>query len=152
MKKNLSELKNSKPFYSFDLVIYLLVALFIGAAFLFVFANKTNGDTLGFYVFYDNEIAAEYRYYEDNFNVKDGYSSHFSVDGDTIRFYPNGSDATDYNVIAIDKDKKTVNVIDATCAGKDCTFQEVSKSGGFIYCAPHKLKIVPMGLTDPVSG
>ena len=151
-KRNLSELKNSKPFYLFDLILYLIVAAFTVAAFLFVFANKSKNVSQGFYVLSDNDVAAEFVYSDGEFKIKDGYSSHFSVEEDAIRFYPNIDNFDDYNVIFIDKDKKTVKIADATCVGKDCTFQEVSKDGGFIFCAPHKLKIIPMGLKDPVSG
>ena len=152
IKRNLSELKNSKPFHLFDLIVYLIVAAFIVAAFLFVFASKNNAASQGFYVLYDNEIAAEYLYDDGEFKIKDEYSAHFFIDGDKIFFYPNADGHTDYNIIFVDKANKTVKITDATCAGKDCTYQEVSKNGGFIYCAPHKLKIVPMGLNDPVSG
>lgn len=152
MKKNLSELKNSKPFYLFDLILYLLLIAFIAAAFLIVFANENKGVSQGFYVLYDNEIAAEYFYRDGNFKIKDGYVAHFSEEGDKIFFYPNNDDYGEYNLIAVDKNKKTIRILDATCAGKDCVFQELSETGGFIYCAPHKLKIVPMGFTNPVSG
>lgn len=152
IKRNLSELKNSKPFHLFDLIVYLTVAAFIVAAFLFVFAGKNKTASQGFYVLYDNEVAAEYMYSGGDFRIKDGYNTHFLVDGDKIRFYPNPDDHTDYNIISVDKKSKTVKIIDATCAGKDCTYQQVAENGGFIYCAPHKLKIVPMGLNDPVSG
>ena len=152
IKRNLSELKNSKPFHLFDLIVYLIVAAFIVAAFLFVFASKNNAASQGFYVLYDNELAAEYLYDDGEFKIKDGYDAHFFIDDDKIFFYPNADAHTDYNIIFADKASKTVKITDATCAGKDCTYQEVSKNGGFIYCAPHKLKIVPMGLNDPVSG
>ena len=152
IKRNLSELKNSKPFHLFDLIVYLIVAAFIVAAFLFVFAGKNKSASQGFYVLYDNELAAEYLYNDGKLNIKDGYQTHFSVEGNSICFYPDPIDHTDYNIIFVDKDNKTVKISDATCAGKDCTYQEIAENGGFIYCAPHKLKIVPMGLTGPVSG
>lgn len=151
-KKSLSELKNSKPFYAFDIVLYLAVAAFTVLSFVFVLANGNKGDSQGFFVLYENVVVAEYYYSDGNLIVKDEYAAHFKTDGEKVRFYPDKNDLNDYNDIVIDKTNKTVSIADATCAGKDCTTQKVSASGGFIYCAPHALKIVPTGLTDPVSG
>lgn len=151
IRKNLSELKNSKPFYLFDLILYSAVVLFIAAMFAAVFFAGKSGDSQGFYVLFDNRIIAEYLYSDGTFSVENGYEAHFSV-GEEIYFYPDATDFSDYNLISIDTKNKTVYISDATCAGHDCTTQKVSVKGGFIYCAPHKLKIVPMGLNDPVSG
>ena len=149
-KKNLFELKNSKPFYAFDIALYLAVAAFIALTFIFALVNNNGDVSQGFYVLYDNAIVAEYRYSDGNFIVKDG--EHFTVNGENVRFYPDKNVLTDYNDIFIDRTNKTVRITDATCAGKDCTTQRITENGGFIYCAPHALKIVPMGLNDPVSG
>lgn len=152
IKRDLSELKNSKPFFLFDLIVYFTVAAIILAMFLTVFLTNRNWDHRGVYLLFDNEIAAEYNYADNKLTIKEGFSPHFEVDGDLILFYPDLNTKSEYNAISIDGKKKTVKIVNSTCAGKDCTFQEISENGGFIYCAPHRLKIVPMGLNDPVSG
>ena len=152
IKKNLSELKNSNPFYPLDLIVYIILAAAISATFFIALTYRESGSSQGFYILYDNEKVAEYLYGDGVKILNDEYAAHFNVEGDKIRFYPNADNPNDYNLIAVDKENKTVSIADATCAGKDCTFQQVSEKGGFIYCAPHKLKIVRMGLSDPVSG
>lgn len=152
IKKDFSELKKSKPFYLFDLIIYGLVAVIVSAVFLFVFFLKNDSAAQGFYVTYKNEVAAEYRFDQGILKIKDGFIQYFSEKDDGFYFYPDANDKKDYNLIIVDKENKTVYIKEATCAGRDCTAQKVTAQGGFIYCAPHNLKIIPMGLNDPVSG
>ncbi|GEM_PF-2673816 len=153
MEKNVStRIKNSKPFYFADLIIYLVVAVIVLTAFIAVSLRGGSAAATGFSVLYDNKVAAEYRFSDGKFTVKAGYETYFSVQENGVYFYPDGEDNGHYNLIVFDKDKKTAKITESTCAGHDCEAQSVSDSGGFIYCAPHKLKIIPAGLTDPVSG
>lgn len=152
MKRDFSELKKSKPFYLFDLMIYGLSAMLIIAIFAIVFFAKKGTTTQGFYVMIDNAVVAEYRFDDGKLKIKDGYSAHFSDTENGFYFYPDAENKNDYNLIAVNVIAKTVYITASTCAGHDCEKQKITASGGFIYCAPHKLKITPTGLTDPVSG
>ncbi len=152
MKRDFSELKKSKPFYPFDLIIYGLLTAFIIAVFAAVFLFKGSTPAQGFFVMYENKVAAEYRWDDGNLKIKDGYASHFSETENGFYFYPDPADKNRYNLVVIERAAKTVSVKEATCAGRDCISHKVNINGGFIYCAPHNLKITPMGLTDPVSG
>ena len=128
-------------------LITLIALLFIAGVFI---GNQTDAD--GFYILYDNVKVAEYRFSDNAFNVKSGYEAHFAHNGDEILFYPDAQDKNEYNVIAVLPAEKTVYVKEATCAGRDCTAQKIVGGKGFIYCAPHKLKITPMGEQIPVTG
>lgn len=152
MKNVASRIKNSKPFCFADLIVYLIVAAIIIAVFIAVAFNGSTTNSTGFTVLYDNRTAAEYRFSDGKFTVKAGFENYFSVSENGVYFYPDGENNGHYNLIVFDKEKKTAKITESTCAGHDCEAQTVSYKGGFIYCAPHKLKIIPAGLLDPVSG
>ena len=151
-RKTLPELKRSAPFYVFDLLIYLLSITLIALLFITGVFSGNKADAVGVNFIYDNELAAEFRFSDGVFTVKDGYESYFLRNGNEICFYPNAQNKNDYNIIIINCEEKTVYIKDATCAGRDCLTQKITGGKGFIYCAPHKLKITPMGLTTPVTG
>ena len=152
IRKNLSELKNSKPFFIFDLLIYFLSAGLIVILFCAVFISRQNGDYQGVYIIYNNSVVAEYYFNDGNLKIQDGFSSYLNKTDDGVYFYPNGVSDGDYNLIIFDGDTKTVYIKASTCIGHDCEKQQITGGVGFIYCAPHKLKITPMGLTEPVTG
>nr|MBO4518265.1 NusG domain II-containing protein [Clostridia bacterium] len=153
MEKSVAlRIKNSKPFRAFDLIIYLCVALIIAAVFTAVALSEKTVDAAGFSILYDNKVAAEYRFSDGQFTVKSGYEKYFSANDNGVYFFPDGENNGNYNLIVFDKENKRAKITESTCAGHDCETQTVSYSGGFIYCAPHKLKIIPAGLADPVSG
>ena len=152
IKRDISELKKSKPFYPFDLIVYGLLAVLTALVFLLAFFPKTASPIQGFYVTFENRTVAEYSFSDGKLRINDEYLAHFSETDDGVYFYPSAENKNDYNLIVIDGANKSVHIKEATCAGRDCTTQKVSLSGGFIYCAPHNLKIIPAGLTDPVSG
>ena len=152
VKKDVLKIRNSKPFYPFDLIIYCVLALVVTTAVLTVFFTGKKSENIGVYILFDNETVAEYRFSDDKFTIKSGFENHFSVKDDGIYFYPDENSPERYNLIILDGENKTVYVKDATCAGHDCETQKITASGGFIYCAPHKLKIVPIKMSDPVSG
>ena len=152
VKKSVSTIRNSKPFYPFDVIIYFALILAVTCMLFAVFFADNSAENLGVYILFDNETAAEYRFSDDKFTIKSGFESHFSVEDYGIYFYPDENSREQYNIIILDGENKTVYVKKATCAGHDCEKQKITTSGGFIYCAPHKLKIVPIKLSDPVSG
>ena len=151
-KKTVFKIRNSKPFYPFDLIIYCILALAVTGTLLAVFFTGKNELNKGAYVMFDNSIIAEYRFDGEKFTAKDGYENFFSVTDSGIYFYPDENSHSHYNLIIFDGENKTVRIDSATCAGHDCEKQKITESSGFIYCAPHKLKIIPIKLTDPVSG
>ena len=151
-KKNASDVQNSKPFYLLDVAIYAFIAIAVFAAFFIVFLTGKKPAAQGFTVIYDNRTVAEYTFGDERLAITDGFNDNFTVNAEGIYFFPDAFDRSEYNLIVVDDENKTVVIKDATCAGKDCESQTITEDGGFIYCAPHKLKIVPTGLFDPVAG
>ena len=152
MGKSLSEIRNSKPFYSFDIIIYCTLALIIAVTVFALFFTGKNSENLGAYILFDNQTAAEYRFDGNSFTVKSGFDGHFLIASEGIYFYPDENSHENYNLIITNAENKTVYIKHATCTGHDCENQKITENGGFIYCAPHKLKIVPIKMTNPVSG
>lgn len=151
-KKNASDVKNSKPFYLLDVAVYALLATAIIAAFIITFLTGGKSAAQGVILYYDDRVAAQYFFGDGKLAINGGFEDNFAVNADGIYFFPDGTHRSEYNLIVIDGENKTVVIKDATCAGKDCETQLITEDGGFIFCAPHKLKIVPTGLYDPVAG
>lgn len=150
--KILPKIKKSKPFYVNDLIIYSALAIFLILLFIAVIFKHETDTVHGFYVIYNNEQIAEYSFASGTLKITDGNSDYLSQKEDGIYFYPNGTASGEYNLIVADDLAKTVRVTASTCAGHDCERQKITAEGGFIYCAPHNLKITAMGFTNPVTG
>ncbi|MBQ9485835.1 MAG: hypothetical protein IJU83_03255 [Clostridia bacterium] len=148
----MSEFKTAKPFYAFDLIIYCIIAVIAVCTLFFALIGTRGTSSDGLIFLVDNKIAAEYSFSTKKLTVKDEFSSRFSLTEEGLFFFPDEIDRSEYNLIVIDAEQKSATVKTATCFGHDCESQRVSAEGGFIFCAPHKLKIVPAGLKDPVSG
>lgn len=157
IKKDAKDFKSDKPFLQADILIYSLIILSVLLSFLLIFpSNRTSAYGIYGLDFYcGNELAATYRFAERKFSIKNGFTDKVFIDENKITVYFN-ENQTEYNVIEIDDEHKKASVIYSTCAGHDCEQTTVSKNGGFIYCAPHKLKVVICGdvgnYSDPVTG
>ena len=152
VKRRAAEIKKSKPFYVLDVAVYLAVLTLAAAIFFALIPFKNAGEIAGFNFYFNNELVAEYSFSGGEFTVKSGFEERFarSEDGSII-FYAD-ADKTEYNVIIIDDETKTAKVTDANCTGRDCTTQTAGKGGGFIFCAPHNLKITSKTLSGPTTG
>ena len=149
--KSFKELKSSKPFYPSDIIIYCIVAVFTGVLFLAALFAPNRYAAQGFDIYYNDIPVAEYAF-SGGLTVKNGYERHFDRTDEGVYFYPNADDRSEYNLIVFDSEKKTAKIARTTCTGRECASLTVCETGGFIYCAPHKLKILPAAITDPVTG
>ena len=152
VKRRAAEIKKSKPFHALDVAVYLAVLTLAAAMFFALIPFKNTGEIAGFNFYFNNELAAEYSFGGGGFTVKSGFEENFSLAGDgSIIFYAD-ADKTAYNVIIIDEETKTATVKEANCPGRDCTTQTAGTGGGFIFCAPHNLKITAKNLSGPTTG
>ena len=119
--------------------------------FLSVFCASAAGSAQGFRFVYNGSVAAEFSF-SGGFSVYEGFEENFEQTENGVYFYPDAENRAEYNLIVIDEENKTLSVKETTCAGRQCLSQSVSVNGGFIYCAPHGLKISPIGFTDPTTG
>lgn len=150
-RDNLS-LKNSKPFEFNDLFIYITIAFIVLVLFsLFVFFPKhANSD--GFTV-YKGKTEILTFYYKDC--VIDNKSNltveNKSTDNGVYITIYHTKDKKSFNVLFVNTIQKTVVMHDSTCSNsKDCTHSPAIQNNGAIYCAPHDLKIVPIGSNGKV--
>ena len=151
-KRRAADIKKSKPFHVLDIAVYLAVLILAAAIFFALIPFKNTGEIAGFNFYFNNELVAEYSFNGGEFTVKSGFEENFSLESDgSIIFYAD-ADKTAYNVIIIDEEAKTATVKEANCTGRDCTTQTAMQGGGFIFCAPHNLKITAKALSGPTTG
>lgn len=134
--KNLAE-KIDKPFRRGDLVLYIVLAVIVGATFFLTLIN--GGAESGFSVYVDNELVMTYSFATAKAEISVGYESFVIIENErTIKIQTKYG----YNLLHIENGNVTVT--DADCGfSKECT--HMSLSGGAIICAPHRLKIVGGG-------
>ena len=153
-----SNLKKPKTFLKGDLFIYpILLALVIVLFFALAFPKAQNSFD-GFKCEVDGQTVFTYQFDSDKVEINGAKKELVKCEnaefGYLITIYSQlGVDR--YNVIKIDVNNKTACVLESTCSNsKDCTHIPAIKNSGAIYCAPHKLKLSPLGneFKDPITG
>ena len=157
-KRKAIDLNNAPAFSAWDIPVYAITLIVVALLFLFFVILPTPNANEGFSLFVDGKKIANYKYGEYSVQIlDDAFQTNVVYDKtqSTITIYLS-SDKVDYNVLKIDERDKTVKVIDANCSvSKDCVYTPSLKSGSAIVCAPHKLKILPLGESlsyPPVTG
>ncbi len=140
------KIKARKPFEVNDVIVYLFLLVLVTLLFLFfVILPKTNVAS-GFKVIVnDKEFLSFYYETESCVLAENSWAliDHNKENG-TITIYHN-ADKTEYNVLSYDTDKHIVSMLDSTCSlSKDCIYEPEISSNGAIYCAPHKLIVIPI--------
>lgn len=154
-KEKFRELKDSKPFEIGDILVYSALFILLLILFVFFVIAPSTAKTDGFNIFIDGNKVAVYRYGEGLSVVDNSYQSLVIYDhqNKTITIYIDDN-KTEYNVITVNVQNKTAKVTDANCStSKDCV--HTPALGNAIVCAPHKLKITPLGddgFSPPVTG
>ena len=153
---NLSKIKQSKPFEFSDIFVYCALILALALLFLFFVILPASSVSKGFNLFIDGNKVDVYYYGTDKVEIcNDNYLDLITYDKSTnqITVFVDG-DKTHFNVITVDNANKTAKITDANCSqSKDCV--STPTLGVAIVCAPHKLKITPIGddgFTPPVTG
>lgn len=149
--------KNLKSFCFYDIIVYAITLLSIFFLFLFFVILPKENSVEGFLVTVDGQRVVHY-----DLNTKiittdvvDGVL----VDIDTVE---NGYiitvsfESEHYNKIFFNISDNSAKVIESNCSSsKDCTFSPAITSNGTIYCAPHRLKVLPItadGFSEPITG
>ena len=148
-KETLNQVKKERGFKLYDLIIYAVIVALIVLAFV-LSGTLLKGESIdGIEIRHKNAVVFTYLFNGDKYEIKDGEKVEIvSNDEDTltIKFYPENLKYK-YNQIEIDKVKKTVKVVEATCSTrKDCVHtQELKSNSQSIICIPHELIILPLG-------
>ena len=156
-EQDVIRLKNKKPFAVSDIIVYTVLALFVLSLFLAFVIIPSNQPSTGFKVTKGEQEVLTFNYQTKNITINNTFANLVEFDNvnSTIIVY-NNTEKTDFNVIHFDAVKGVVEMVESTCSTtKDCVYSPpIKKDTGMIYCAPHHLKIVPLGnsYVPPVVG
>ena len=144
--KKIGQVKNSKWFRVWDILIYGVIIAVTVALLLAFYFTKDKSPADGIRILYKNQSVFEYYYSTDSYKIiKD---SNIVIEDEsaaklTLTFYTDGKSGS--NTVVIDKTKKSVKVTEADCSTrKDCVYMpEIKDNSGFISCSPHMMTIQP---------
>lgn len=150
--KKIEQVKNTKWFKPWDLLVYGLLAAAIVALILVFALSGKGGELDGIIVSYKGEKVFTYNFsqgeYEilspDNVEIKKEDANNLE-----LVFYTDGKGG--YNNILIDKKGKSVKVTDSNCSWhKDCVYTQALNASRSvpILCTPHALSITPLTIED----
>ena len=151
--KKIEQVKNDKWFSLFDLIIYGSIIILVAVLFIVIFTTRDTNPLSGVRIYASAQAVYEYEFGKTQ-KGEDGILSdgvEVEEDGDGITVTIRSADG-DYNVVYIDKSKKSVKMIKANCRGGQCLdFPSMNDNSKFIYCSPHGIKIEPYtkDLDDP---
>lgn len=149
--KVFNQVKKDRGVKPLDLLIYAVALIFVGASFWLSYALFPTNDMHGFEILYKNTRVFAYDFERDEYEISNS-DCILILDGNgevmTVKFSVYGGDG--YNLIYVNKTKRSVSVIEADCsARKDCVFAaEITNCSQTIICTPHELIILPIGDVD----
>lgn len=147
----LDDVRTHRPFAVWDLLVYTLLVLLIGALFLvFVVLDVFGSDEVnGICVQVRGETAYTYTFGEGG-EVMPGWEERIeeSRDGNILLVRITAEEG--WNELAIDDAAATAVMRDADCSlRKDCTaMRAIGGGGSVITCIPHALKVIPLAGED----
>lgn len=153
----IGQLKKSKAFTKWDLIVYTAVVLIVVLLFgIFVF-GKNSAALNGIEIVYDNQTIFTYTFEEDNYEINREYIEKVSVENDqdklTVTVYSD-ADKSHYNIVVIEK-SGSAYMQNADCSyHKDCVgMSPIVDNRGIIVCLPHKLTVLPLNYSpNPTTG
>lgn len=152
------QIKTSKPFKPWDLLLYCLILLLVFALFFafVIFPADSASDSTGFKIILNDKEVFVFDYTAGTFSVEPEFSDVIAVeiisDGVySVKIYSDKSTGA-FNTVLADTTARTVSVSESNCSeSKECVHTpSIVNSRGVIICAPHKLKIVPVTNYRPV--
>lgn len=153
--KKIGQIKESKWFRVWDLIVYGVVAVIIAALFLTVFLARDKSSPNGFKISYDGRDVFAYSFTDDKYESLSAANIQVEEESEDmllLTFYTD--DGKGYNKIEVNKVKKTVKVTDANCSThKDCVYTPAIEGGSSaIICPPHSMIITPLGTAKDDDG
>jgi len=153
-KEAVQFIKSNKPFRLYDVIVYACVLIILLALFL-AFLLPSGSSSNGFEVLLNGESVLTYKYSSDELTILEKYANSVKINDDGSVTVYTSADKSAFNTLNIDKEGKTVKVIDANCSiKKDCVHTPALKGdNGAIICLPHGLKIISLsGYVPPTVG
>lgn len=133
-------IKESKPFFKKDLIVYLLVILLTVSFIVIVNITSTPNDKVE--CLYNGQKVFDYDFAVNNLKLYsvDGVTVTQNTDGDALYLTLTYSDGG-FNKVKLDKKQKSASVSESNCSqSKDCVHSPaIVKSGQSVICVPHGL-------------
>lgn len=148
-QKKIEQVRKTKYFRLWDLLVYGIVLAVVVALFLTVFLTADKSPTSGFVVRQKDKVVFTYYFDSDKYeySLTDGIICVDEEDSSVLKFTVREKDGDGYNKVEVDKLNKSVKVIDANCSllKKDCVYTPAIKDNSTtISCLPHEMYIEPL--------
>lgn len=145
----IEQVRKTKYFRLWDILIYGIIALIIAALFLVVFLTSDKSPTNGFTIRQADKVVFTYYFDTDKceYALADGIISIDGQDDKSLKLTVYTADKSGYNKVEVDKVNKSVKVVDADCSllKKDCVYTPALKdNSSVISCLPHEMYIEPL--------
>ena len=150
--KKVEQVKRSKWFRLWDLLIYGIIAAAIVALILVFTLTGRGGKLDGINISYKGEKVFTYSFSGGGYEIFSEGNIEINADSADrleLTFYTNGKSG--YNTILIDKKNKSVKVTASNCSWhKDCVYTAALDNDRSvpILCTPHALSISPIKIYD----
>ena len=135
--------KSVNFFHKRDVFIYLILALIIAFSFLITALIFKGSSANGFSAYLNNEKVFTYSLSNDELSISENFSNSVSkrIDGNFIYLKITNTNG-DFNEVKIDKNAKSISVINSSCKNGLCKHTGSLVDTGAILCVPNGLKIV----------
>lgn len=144
--KKIEDVKKDRGFKIWDLIIYGAIIALTAVAFIVVFTSRDTSPLSGIRIYSKGEAVFEYSFESGKYSVLSDSVGLEISNGDGVLTVKITS-GKEYNTVEISGG--AVKVTDANCRTRDCVYMAAIKdNGGFIYCSPHGLRIVPFDFED----
>lgn len=145
----IEQVRKTKYFKPWDILLYGIIALVIAALFLTVFLSSDKTSANGFTIRQGERVVFTYYFDTDRYEytLTDGIVAVNSEDKSSLYLTVYTQDKSGFNNIKVDKTNKSVAVVDANCSlfRKDCVHTPALKDGSaIISCLPHNMYIEPL--------
>lgn len=145
--KKVQQVKGDRGFKLRDLIIYGLVVVIVAGLFIAVFATRDTSPLKGVRIYVESAVVFEYDFEKGEYEILDAQKVTVASETEeelSLRLTAGGG----FNEVLISK-SGSVKMTDADCNRKDCVYMpEITDNSGFIYCSPHRVKIVPYGFDE----
>lgn len=147
--KKIEQVKKTKYFRLWDILIYGIILAVIAALFLIVFLTGDKTSANGFTIRQADKVVFTYYFDTDKYeySLTDGVIEINSEDADSLTLTVYTKDKSGYNKIKVDKQNNSVWVTDADCSllRKDCVHTPaLNDNSSVISCLPHEMYIQPL--------
>ncbi|MGN0808322.1 MAG: NusG domain II-containing protein [Candidatus Coproplasma sp.] len=147
--KKIEQVRKTKYFKPWDILLYGIIALVIAALFLTVFLSSDKTSANGFTIRQADKIVFTYYFDSDRYeySLTDGIITVDSEDESSLNLTVYAQDKSGFNKIRVDKANRSVAVVDADCSlfRKDCVHTPALTDGSsIISCLPHNMYIEPL--------